>query len=271
MSSRSAIALASALQVLRPLARLLLRHGVAYPAFATAMKKVFLQAAREELHASGGKPTDSALSLLSGVHRRDVRLLTRTATPRVQDQAPMSMASEVVARWLGDPECLDALGRSRPLPRAGPAPSFDALVEGISRDVRPRAVLDELIRLGIAASTGDQVHLLVEGFVPRQGFAEMARLMQDNMHDHLAAAAANLDGDQNFLEQALFVDRLSAESVQQLHAAAVQAWRQAFATVWREAQARYDHDQSHADPAARTQRARFGTYFYAADQDDTAD
>lgn len=264
MPQRSAIVLASALRLLRPLARLLLRNGVAYPAFAAAMKKVFLDAAHDELRASGSKASDSALSLLSGVHRRDVRLLVRGPAAEVDDLAPMNMASQVVARWLGDPECLDALGRARPLPRA----AFDALVAGLSLDVRPRAVLDELVRLGLAEAGDSEVRLLDEGFVPRQGFAEMARLMQDNLHDHLAAASANLDCGRNYLEQAVFVDQLSAASAEALHAAAAKAWRQAFSTVLREAQARYDHDQLHTEPAARVHRARFGSYFFAADQDD---
>ena len=59
----------------------------------------------------------------------------------------------------------------------------------ISSDVRPRAVLDELVRLGMAEEGEDgQIRLLATGFVPRQGFAEMAQLMQDNLHDHLARA-----------------------------------------------------------------------------------
>ncbi len=36
----------------------------------------------------------------------------------------------------------------------------------------------------------------------------------------------------------------------------------------REAQARYEHDQANAPPAQRVHRARFGAYFYAADDHD---
>ena len=271
MSSRSAIVLACALHVLRPLARLLLRNGVAYPAFAVAMKKVFLDAAHDELRDSGKKPTDSAVSLMSGVHRRDVRNLGRLAEPQAQDdgfETPLNMASQVVARWLSQPDCLDDEGQPRPLPRAGDAPNFDAIVASISSDVRPRAVLDELVRLGMAQEDNDHVTLLATGFVPRQGFAEMAQLMQDNLHDHIAAASLNLQGEHNYLEQAVFVDQLSDESARRLHAVAAKAWRQAFKTVMTEAQARFDHDQQHTDPNLRIHRARFGSYFYAADKDD---
>jgi hypothetical protein len=36
----------------------------------------------------------------------------------------------------------------------------------------------------------------------------------------------------------------------------------------REAQARFDHDRAHAGADQRVHRARFGSYFYAANQDD---
>lgn len=271
MPSRSALVLSSALHVLRPLARLLLRNGVAYPAFAAAMKKVFLEAAHDELQRTGKKATDSAVSLMSGVHRRDVRNLGRLAEPVPEDgvqETPLSMASQVAARWLSQADCLDDEGQPRALPRSG-TPGFDALVAGISSDVRPRAVLDELVRLGMAQEGDDAtVRLLAAGFVPRQGFAEMAQLLQDNVHDHLAAASLNLLDGHNYLEQAVFVDGLSEESVHRLHVTAARAWRQAFKTVMTEAQARYDHDLAHTPPDERNRRARFGSYFYAADHDE---
>ncbi|MBE0547214.1 MAG: hypothetical protein IH627_06020, partial [Rubrivivax sp.] len=75
MSARSNIVLDSVLRVMQPLVRLLLRQGVSYPAFTAALKRVFLAAAQQELAARGMAQTDSALTLLSGVHRRDVRTL----------------------------------------------------------------------------------------------------------------------------------------------------------------------------------------------------
>ena len=267
--SRSSMVLAAALRLLRPLVRLLIRHGVAYPAFAASLKSVFLEAAREELRESGQKSTDAALSLLSGVHRRDIRTLSSSAShgEPVEDK-PRNLASEVVTRWISDPAYLDASGLPMDLPRYGDAPSFDTLVQSVSGDIRARALLAELNRLGIAETSESQVRLLVPGFVPREGFAEMIGLLGDNVVDHLAAAAQNLDGKYNFLEQAIFVDELTQESVDALHLSAAKAWQQAFRTVMREAQARFDHDQQHATPQQRTQRARFGSYFYGAKNDD---
>jgi hypothetical protein len=268
MSTRSAIILEATLGLLKPLVRLLLRHGVAYPAFAVALKRVFLEVAQTELHQTGRPASDSAVSLLSGVHRRDVRNLTRYATaPDPAAQAPMNMATQVVARWLTHPPYLDAHGQPRPLARMEPDGGFDALVSSVSSDIRPRAVLDELVRLGIASETDAGVKLLEAGLVPRQGFAEMVSLLQANVHDHLAAASANLDEGSNFLEQAIFVDQITAQSAQHLHAVSAKAWRQAFKTVMQEATARFDHDQIHALPEDRAHRARFGGYFFTQQED----
>ena len=279
MNSRHSIVLRSVLRVMRPLVQLLLRHGVTYPAFAAAMKRVFLDAAQDELAQRGMARTDSALTLLSGVHRRDVRQLSHSAakanqTTEATDAAaagpPLSVAGEVVARWMIDPAWHGADGSPRRLPKGLPkAPprradgaSFDALVASVSSDVRPRAMLDELLRLGVASENDEGVALVANGFAPRQGLAEMSALFADNLGDHIAAASANLQGESNFLEQAIHVDQLTPQSVEALKKAAALAWKQAFKTVMREAQARFDADAANAPKAQRTQRARFGVYFF---------
>ena len=269
MTARSTVILHSVLHLLKPAVRLMLRHGVAYPAFAAALKRVFLEAAQDEIKASGMAQTDSAVSLLSGVHRRDVRNLTRADEPTPAPQAFAGLASQVVARWLSQDLYLDENQAPIAIARAGPTPSFDALVQAVTQDVRPRSLLDELVRLGLAAEGDGQVTLLAQGFVPRAGLPELAALMQDNLFDHLAAACENLDttasgtGGDDFLEQSVFVDEITADSAHRLHKLSAQAWKLAFQTVMRDAQRSFDHDAVHATADERTHRARFGVYFYS--------
>jgi hypothetical protein len=259
------------LALLAPLVRLLLRHGVTYPVFAAALKRVFLQEAQAELAGRGMAATDSAVSLLSGVHRRDVRTLTRGALAEPASAPPpaLGMAAQVVARWLHEPAFRTAAGTLRVLPRDGTpaAPGFDALVEGVSRDVRPKAVLDELLRLGVIEESADGLVLARSGFAPGAGFEETLWLTAQNLHDHAAAAVANLSGPRSrpggFLEQAVFVDEITALSAERLHDVSVEAWKRAFATVMAEAQTRFDDDAAHAPAEARRHRARFGVYFFS--------
>lgn len=261
--SSSQIVLACVLKVMRPLARLLLKNGVTYTAFAQALKPVFLQAAHDELNSLGRPTTDSAVSLLSGVHRRDVRNLTRLAP---EDDAglrePTSLVSQVATRWMHAAAFSEAPGKGKVLPRTGEN-SFDQLVAEVSSDVRPRAVLDELLRLGVAAEEAEGIRMLTAGFIPRKGLQEMASLFADNLHDHVAAAGGNLQGETDFLEQAVFVDEITASSADKLQKVSVLAWKQAFKSVMGEAQERFDDDALNAKTEDKTYRVRFGVYFYS--------
>lgn len=270
MNSQPTLALDRVLRVLQPLVRLLLRNGVTYTVFAAALKRVFLQAARQELAGKGMAQTDSAVSLLSGVHRRDVRNLGQEAAERAASAEPeaprrLGMTAQVVARWMHDAKFLNADGTSRVLARSGVADGaagFDDLVAGVSRDVRPKAVLDELLRLGVVQDTEAGLVLSRGGFAPRQGFEEVSWLVSQNLQDHAAAAVANLNDDANFLEQAVFVDQISALSAAQLQRVSARAWEAAFKTVMEEAQNRFDADAALPEPERR-HRARFGVYFFS--------
>jgi Family of unknown function (DUF6502) len=275
MKNQPTLVLARVLRVLQPLVRLLVRNGVTYPVLAAALKRLFLDAARNELATRGMAQTDSAVSVLCGVHRRDVRTLSQAAATAdeagIPAAGPLGMAAQVVGRWMHDAQWHDAQGQPLPLPRAVAGSgnvSFDALVSSVSSDVRPRAVLDELLRLGVVQDDGAVVSLSRGGFAPQQGFAEMSALLAANLHDHAAAAVANLHGEGNFLEQAVFVDQLTAESALHLHSVSAQVWRQALKTVMSEAQSRFDADN--ATPRGTEQprhRARVGIYFYSEPED----
>jgi Family of unknown function (DUF6502) len=272
MSSPSTLILQACLVLIGPLIRLMLRHGITYTLFTAALKKSFIDAATKELEESKNIPTDSAVSLLSGVHRRDIRNITRAPASELTGvRSPIGASAQLVAKWMSDPAYLNAKDKPISLLRTGGDISFDALAQSISSDVRPRALLDDLIRLGLVRENNDQIELLTQGFVPQQGFKELSEQFQNNLHDHLAAACANLSktstDNQTYLEQAIYVDQLSEESANDLHKSAAVAWRQAFKAVMRDAQVKFDFDQTNTKKPKRKFRVRFGAYFYSSDKD----
>ncbi|MBS0435010.1 MAG: hypothetical protein JSR75_08965 [Proteobacteria bacterium] len=263
-------ALEQVLYVLRPLVRLLIQRGVGYGALAAALKRVFLDEARRELQRQGRPETDSALSLLSGLHRHNVRSVAGAAE---RGGRPPSVAVDVVGRWLGERRWRDRQGRPRLLPRgpqgtaavpARAAPSFDELVHSVSRDVRPRAVLDELVRLGIAEERDEGVRLLADGFVPRGDPEVMGEILAANLHDHAAAAVANLVGEGRFFERAVVMDQLSEASGAALHALCRSEMKRVLQKLHTAAQSRAAADAGL--PAPRGRRARFGVFFYAEER-----
>jgi hypothetical protein len=253
------LALREAAVLMRPIAQWLLRHGVPYPAFSDLLKSVFLDAARGELERGGTKATQSSLSMLSGVHRKDVRAFERApATARNPPRPPL--ASQVFTRWLTDPRYRDADGRPRALPRTGARRSFESLCRQLSSDVHPRTVLDELLRLGQVALDGERVIALATAFVPSASLEEMTALFSSGASDHIAAAVSNLTSNApKFLEQSVYADRLTPTSIDLLHDVARRAWQQAFESIVTQARDRVVHDAySEGDL-----RMRFGVYFFS--------
>jgi hypothetical protein len=178
--------------------------------------------------------------------------------------APLGLIGQIVGRWMSEPLFLD--GKTPRVLQRGDAPDdFDALVQGVSTDVGPRAVLDEMLRLGVVRVDGERIELDTIGMVPRGDFAAMAEALGLNLADHAAAACANLTEGRNLLEQAVYVDEISPDSAHLLHQAATRAWRPVVARVLRLADKRVAHDAVKECEERRQARVRFGVYFYAED------
>lgn len=253
-----------------PIVRALIAHGVTYPQFAQALKRVFLEAARAELAQHGKKPSDSALSLRSGVHRKDVRAFNERGALKPSGNRTLSMASLVFAKWSRDAAYVGADGAPRPLPlrsRDADGLSFEGLTWSISKDFHPRSILDELLRLDLAAVDGETVRLKAEAFVPTAAFTDLARYFGANLRDHAAASAENLlrAGEQQpprFLERATFADGLTEASIEALDRLAHRLWADAARRMYEAAAQRAEADAS--APAQRAnRRMRFGIYFYS--------
>jgi hypothetical protein len=261
--SDSSILLRAAQRVLRPMARLLMAHGVNFPAFAALAKGVFVDAAVHDFPGDGSPLTDSRVSLLSGVHRREVKRL-RLETLQSAPPQVVSMGGQIVARWCADPRFVDAARLPKPIPRLaskGGDISFERLVASVSKDIRPRAVLDEWIRLGVARlDNEDCVHLAESAFVPVQGAEEKAFYFGKNLHDHMAAAAHNLlDGRPPFLERSVYYDGLSPASLETLRELSRQLAIAAMQEVNRRAMELQQQDAARDDAVARM---TFGVYYY---------
>ncbi len=258
--------------VMAPLVRWLLRNGVHYGAVAHGLKQVFLAEARRDLEQRGAKVTDSALSVLSGVHRKDVRVLA--SEPLKQASLVPTPASMVFTRWIVDPRLRepapDGSGERvlrRRLSRHGAMPSFEALAREVSSDVHPRTLLEELQRLRLVSVSGDEVILTAEHYVAPAAELEAAQTLGVNVADHLQAAVHNISSGEarRFLEQSVFAYGLSPASADALAERARELWAAAFDGMVKATTARLaDDDAERAASADELPRARmrFGAFFY---------
>ena len=162
---------ASILKLLRPLVRLLLRNGMSYGDFADLSKWVFMDVASKDFGVPGRKQTVSRVSVITGLTRKEVSRLQKIEKP---DDSAIShqynRAARVIAGWMRDKRFLDKKGLPASLHFDQGKNNFSKLVREHSGDIPPRAILDELIRVGTVSKDEDgKISLVTDGYVPRTG------------------------------------------------------------------------------------------------------
>lgn len=252
-------------RVLRPLVGLLMEHGLTFPWLSGHLKTVFVDVAEKEFRLPKKRQTDSRITLLTGVHRKDVRRLRQSREDEAEEGPPASvyLGAHLVAVWTSDKRFLDGKGRPKPLTRLphGKGPNFEELVTSVSKDIRPRAVLDEWLRLGaVEVDDNDCVRLKTEAFIPTKGFEEKVYYLGKNVHDHIAAARHNVQGgDPPLLERSVYYDALSTESVNALNELARKEGMKLLQTINRRARELQSRDRRRGNA---THRINFGLYFF---------
>jgi len=249
--------------LLMPLTRALISAGITLPFFTELLKRVYVDAA-QDFQVEGKRITDSRISLLTGVHRKDIKRLRMEADATPAPSKYATIGAQVVARWTGDPQYLDAhSGKPAALPRSGSG-SFDTLVEAVNKDMRPRTLLDEWELQNIAFVDDDNlVHLNTTAFVPSRDYDDIAYFYGRNLHDHIAAATHNLHGEEPFLlERSTYYSGLSEESIAELETLSKEIGMEALMRINKEAMKRAKADANKSDAK---QRFNFGVYFYRCD------
>ena len=243
-------------RLLRPLVRLFVQRGMTFPAVADLLRELYVNVAEYDFALSGKEQTDSRVSLLTGIHRKEVRRLRGAGAPVNVVPASISQTSRLLAKWLA--EYTDPDGRPLALPKTGER-SFESLVESITKDLRARAVLDEWLDREIVEVDRDGlIRLKHTAFVPRAGEAQQLYYFGRNLHDHIAAAVTNISADApRFLERAVHYDGLSETVARQLEERSRMLALEALGEANRDANSVADGD------GGGRWRWTFGLYIYA--------
>lgn len=253
-------------EVLEPLVRLCLAKGITYPLVDDLLRTLFVSVADRDFLLDGKAKTQSRTSIVTGIHRREVKRLIARRDQRGAVTERATRGGELVARWISMPPYVDARGRPMPLActiSRGGRRSFEALVASFSKDIRARAILDEWRRIGVVTlDAKDRVHLNVDSFVAPQGLGEQAFYFGQNVGDHIAAGVANLLGQQtSFPDRSVWRDELSPNSIKRLAHIAERLTMRAISRVNRQAE-RLEAIDKRSGKA--THRLNFGFYVYSA-------
>jgi hypothetical protein len=142
--------------MLRPIARLLMRHGIGVGELLEAAKRAYVESAIAEITAPGRRPNISRLSVMTGLTRKDIANLIGTyymGGASAVRRTPQQRALRVLRGWLLDPEFSGSGGRPADLSPSEGKATFAALVRKYGGDVTPVAVLSELERMRAISRT----------------------------------------------------------------------------------------------------------------------
>ena len=206
------------LHLLRPLVRVLLRHGLAYDEFAELARRTYVDVAERDFALKGRKQTASRISVITGLNRKEVARLQALNAQGDAGSAELALtmnrAAKVVVGWTQEHRTRGSRGAA---PAALSAEQFAALVRRHSGDMPARAVLDELRHAGAVTVADDGRYVLgKDGYGPKATDARKISLLGQHAADLLGAIEHNLShpADQAWLQQRVFADHIPADRIE---------------------------------------------------------
>ena len=188
-------------KLLRPLVRILIRHGVSFPEFSDIAKVVYVDCALHDFPLDDRKVSGSRIAILTGLTRKEVRrLLDSVRRPTELHAADviinMSRSGRVLAGWFQDPDFLAThYGIPRDLVFDSPdEPSFTELVRRYSGDMPARAMLEELLRVCAVQKTEENLlHVVTRSYIPTPLNVDSIARIGITLHDLASTLDFNLD------------------------------------------------------------------------------
>ena len=180
--------------ILRPLVRIMLRNGIPYGAFAEIVRSVYVEVADKEFALPGKRQTVSRVSTITGLTRKEVaRIQAAETVNREALGERYHRPARVIGGWIRDREYHDRRGRPADLPMDGESRSFSALVRDFSGDIPPRAIADELARVGAIEILPDgHVRLMTRAYIPQGDQAEKIGILGADVADLIRTIDHNL-------------------------------------------------------------------------------
>ena len=143
--------------MLRPLVRILLRHGISFAEFAEIVKAVYVEIAVTDFRVEGKRGTKSRIAVITGLTRKEVsRVVESARQDSGESKSNLNRVARVLAGWHTDPDFIGPYGMPLEIryEEGGlSAVNFSTLVRRYSGDMSPRSMLDELMRVGAVVET----------------------------------------------------------------------------------------------------------------------
>ena len=175
--------------VLKPIIRFCLRYGIKIQDVQEACKILYTELAEKELEKSKGQVTDSKISVMTGIHRRDVK---RIRGKDYTYDSSRGLIMKVVGNWLNHPSYTTKAGKPKVLTFGYENSDFNKLVQSVSKDLNPATILFELKRVLAIEEVKNGVKLLAESYSPSGNIEEGVAILGADVDYLFQAAEENI-------------------------------------------------------------------------------
>ena len=206
-------------RLLKPVVRFCLRYSLKIQEIIPLLKEVLLEVSREELRAEGTECNVSKLSIITGLQRREIKLIQDSPNG---NEPVSNLLSKIIGTWQFGKDYYRKVGTGRPLTFEGTSSEFSRLVRSISQDLNPYTVLGELERTGRVERKNGKLHLNAEVYevVGPEKITEAVHLVAADWDDLIAAAHSNVLQEEELphLHLRTEFDNIDPESFPQIRA-----------------------------------------------------
>ncbi len=189
-------------QLMRPLVRILLRHGISFAEFEETTKMVFVEVAhRDFLNATtlSGDIAVDAVAECTGLSTDEIQhtkhLIATTAAPSNEN---LNRIGKILAGWHQDPSFTGPYGLPLELTFEDGPNSFTELARRYCSDVPAAELLKELERVGVVSTLQNgQIRVLTRAYIPAQTDSAIVQFMGVSLRDLAETLDCNLGEDES--------------------------------------------------------------------------
>ncbi|MEA2624704.1 MAG: hypothetical protein QOD06_749 [Candidatus Binatota bacterium] len=262
----------AAVEILQPLVERMLAAGIVFGRLESQVRDLFVQVAEQRFAIPGRPQTDSRLALLTGINRKEIRRIrsrgTRAATG---GSFSRNVAADVCSRWSTEGRWTDRAGHPLPLSIRGRTRSFVRLVRETTADVRPKALLDELVRAGAVELRDDRTVVLSrKAYIPATGTSEKLTMLAEDPPELVRTMIRNvfLTAGEPWLQQKVAYDHLGSDGLERVRRE-IRRRAERFLDGIDRYLSRYDRDRNARAPGGERRRAGLGVYYFESEDDET--
>lgn len=192
-------------KLFEPVADFLIGQGLKMQQALEALKVAMIYAAVNTLEKKKEKVTVSKISVMTGIHRRDVVRIYKVGNKKVNE---IDLISKIIGLWSYGGKYLNKKGKPRDLIFDGNDSEFAELVYAVSSELKPSTILFEMQRANYVKVDGNKVKLQNKAAVSNKDLEAGFHMLSDDIGDLITAVTKNLYTDTRQLHAKTIYDAI---------------------------------------------------------------